>query len=456
MDTIKEDNFTTSHIGHLGLVADKIHDLGLIDLIDERLPIKKGCGSKVTHGERVAAMIMNGLGFVDNRLYLFPSFLSKKPVSRLFQKPLEASWFNDDALGRCLDEIAAYGTTKLFTEIAFIIGKQQGLLGNSYHLDTTTLSLYGEYGEEVGTNPHPKRGYAKSGRHDLKQMVLLLATTGASHFPISMEAHSGDMSDKKSLLSAKTRLQTLCQGLKGSEAFIYVADSAIYGQLLCESPGHWITRVPETLKAAKTLVSVPEDGVDWSETEGGYRWHEQTLTIQGVRQRWILYFSQAAYDREVKTLNRRIEKAQVEQTKAWWHLSCQTFACEADAEKAIKAQKKTLRYHEVETQLEAVIKQAGRGRPKKGASGRIVGYRIRYTLLRSEAKIAKARQKKGRFILGTDLTGDQLSASEVLKEYKAQSGVEKSFKFIKNKTFEVDAVFLCIHDMLRTDTITLG
>ena len=115
-------------------MADKIHDLGFIHLIDQRLPIQKSCGSKVTQGERIAAMIMNGLGFVDNRLYLFPSFLSKKPVSRLFQKPLKASWFNDDALGRCLDEIATYGTTKLFTEIAFIIGKQHGLLGNKLSL----------------------------------------------------------------------------------------------------------------------------------------------------------------------------------------------------------------------------------------------------------------------------------------------------------------------------------
>jgi hypothetical protein len=31
------------------------------------------CGAKVSMGERVAAMILNGLGFMDSRLYLFPA-----------------------------------------------------------------------------------------------------------------------------------------------------------------------------------------------------------------------------------------------------------------------------------------------------------------------------------------------------------------------------------------------
>ena len=93
---------TTQSIDHLGLVADMIDQIDLIRLVDERLPIK-GHGSKVTMGERLAAMILNGLGFVDTRLYLFPQFLDKTPVSRLFGRKMEAEWFHDDSLGRCLD-----------------------------------------------------------------------------------------------------------------------------------------------------------------------------------------------------------------------------------------------------------------------------------------------------------------------------------------------------------------
>ena len=75
MDALNEDNYSGKAIDHLGLVADIIDDLDIIQLIDDRLPLTEGCGSKVTMGERVAAMILNGLGFVDTRLYMFPEFL---------------------------------------------------------------------------------------------------------------------------------------------------------------------------------------------------------------------------------------------------------------------------------------------------------------------------------------------------------------------------------------------
>ena len=151
MNVFKEEQFSSAHIGHLGLVADKIDSLKIIELIDNRLPISEAHGAKVSHGERVAAMIMNGLGFIDSRLYLFPEFLSDKPLDRLFNRHVEAEWFNDDASGRCLDGISAYGTTKLFTELSLTIGQARGLLGKSTHIDTTTLSLFGDF-EQTSLN----------------------------------------------------------------------------------------------------------------------------------------------------------------------------------------------------------------------------------------------------------------------------------------------------------------
>ena len=54
-------------------------------------------------GERVCAMILNALGFVNNRLYMFAEFLSNKPIKRLLGSHLSAQDFTDDSLGRCLD-----------------------------------------------------------------------------------------------------------------------------------------------------------------------------------------------------------------------------------------------------------------------------------------------------------------------------------------------------------------
>ena len=99
MDVFKAEQFSFSHIGHLGLVADKIDSLNLIGLIDRSLPISMPHSAKVSYGERVVAMILNGLGFIDSRLSLFTQFLSDKPLDILFNGPVQAEWFNDDALG---------------------------------------------------------------------------------------------------------------------------------------------------------------------------------------------------------------------------------------------------------------------------------------------------------------------------------------------------------------------
>lgn len=148
-----EEEVSSQQLGHLGVVAAIIQDLDLIKKIDKRLPIK-GNGSIVSMGQRVAAMILNGLGFIDERLYLQSSFFEHKPINRLLGSEISAENLNDDALARSLDKIYSYGTTKLFSEIAFEVAIEQNLLGSSANTDTTSLMVYGDYDME-----EPELGY---------------------------------------------------------------------------------------------------------------------------------------------------------------------------------------------------------------------------------------------------------------------------------------------------------
>ncbi len=68
-------------------------------------------------------------------------------------------------------------------------------------------------------------GHAKNNRFDLKQMTLLLATTGKNGFPIWMEAHSGNASDQKTLELAAQRMQKLCDSIKDAPSLLFVGDS---------------------------------------------------------------------------------------------------------------------------------------------------------------------------------------------------------------------------------------
>lgn len=453
---LKEEDVSSQVLDHLGLVASVIKDIGLIEKIDARIPISKSKGAKLTIGQRVAAMILNGLGFMDDRLYMFPDFLQNKPVHRLFDKDVRATDFNDDALGRGLDEIFDFGVTQLFSELAFDIGVAQHLLGRSAHFDTTSLSLYGEYGsddkgvsnQEESAHKAPidiTYGYSKANRPDLKQVVLNLATTGAANFPIWMESCSGNSSDKVILQAAAERMRLFCKGLETSPAFLYVGDSAMFERCVKEAGEmKWLSRVPERLTEAKKWLMLPDESFIWTELKNGYRMTSLSNALYGdVQQRWILIHSEHAASRELKTLEKNIQKEHQAYIKTLWHLGNQEFTCEHDALEAAKKAVKQLKYHQVRWVISPITKHMKRGRPKVDDVPQVVGYLIQGTLSQDDERIKKAKRNKGRFILASnELDIMALPDEAFLSEYKAQTKTEQGFRFIKSDTFEVDSIFL--------------
>jgi transposase len=55
---------------------------------------------KVSVGQAMKAMVLNGLGVVNQRLYLVPHFFENKPTERLLGPGVEPRHLNDDTLGR--------------------------------------------------------------------------------------------------------------------------------------------------------------------------------------------------------------------------------------------------------------------------------------------------------------------------------------------------------------------
>ena len=257
---------------------------------------------------------------------MVPGFLYNKPVERLLGPGLKAQDFNDDALGRCLDSVYEYGVMKMFSELAFEIGTKFDFLGRSTHMDTTTLSVYGDYDdEEAGGSPSGKEtepaspafGYPKNGRFDLKQMVLLLATTGPSGFPVWMQACNGNTSDKVSLHEAAERMKAFYQELKKAPDLLFVTDSAAYEACVNKAQTFlWLSRVPETHALAKEWVSQEEEQVVWKILENGYKICVKNVAYKGVEHRWALVYSQQAFDREIKTLDKKIAQEYTALTKA--------------------------------------------------------------------------------------------------------------------------------------------
>lgn len=435
-----KQQLTTKRLDHLGLPAGLCKKYRIAERIDELIPLSKDDRTKSTHGQRVVAMLLNGLGFCKSPLYMTEKFYHDKPVELLIGKGLKAEHFNDDALGRTLDALYEFGTTKLFCHIAFDLAKVLNLLGTKLNLDTTSLALYGQYDTDEGEEgPKPTYGHSKDHRPDLKQLVVSLISTGPAGIPVWFESHDGNSSDKTSFHETIKEFNAFTQSLHDSESFLWVADSALYTQGKLQKSGiEWLTHPPATYKLVKQYVAQSDSNFEWEQLTREY----QSAPVKGPEgEYWHLILSGQRRKAALKTLERKINKEYEAKSKTLNALSKELFSCEKDARAAINAQAKKIKYHKLsEYTITTKMGYKGKGRPAAGTPKIILGYYLKTTLIKDSKAIEQAKIPCGRFILATNRDG--MSAQTILDTYKEQDKVERGFLFIKDKSFHCNRIYL--------------
>jgi transposase len=445
---VADTELKTYPLDHHGLIASVCKDLRIAERIDSLLPVHEA--RVVSPGRAVVALILNGLGFTNRRLYLTPQFFASKPVERLLDAPISAQDLNDYTLGHALDDLSHYGVSRLFGTVAFGIALDHNLLGGLAHLDTTSISVSGEYEQASSEEGEPSviqltHGHSKDKRPDLKQAVLSLVVNGPSQMPIWMDALDGNSSDKKSFHETIAKVRAFQKQINLDADFKWVADSALYssGSLLAANDYLWLTRVPETIAEAKDWVSREDESISWISGEGTYKYAEKLSVHGNVPQRWVLVYSEQAYAREKKTLEKNLAKEEAALKKEIGRLGRHVFGCEKDAELELEKLAKEYPLYRFQGQLIPVKKYAHKGKPAAGEKAILLGYTIDLVLERNEEAVNARLNKKGRFILATnDMDAENFPAARMLKEYKAQQGVERGFRFLKDPWFMVDSVFL--------------
>jgi transposase len=445
---IADTDLKTYPLDHHGLIAAVCKDLRIAERIDSLLPVHDA--RVVSPGRAVVALILNGLGFTNRRLYLTPQFFASKPVERLLDAPISAQDLNDHTLGHALDDLSDYGVSSLFGTVAFGIAIENKLLGPLAHLDTTSISVSGEYEPAASEDGEPAviqltHGHSKDKRPDLKQAVLSLVVNGPSHMPIWMDALDGNSSDKKSFHETIRKVRAFQKQINLDADFKWVADSALYssGSLLAANDYLWLTRVPETIGEAREYLSQDDDAIVWQAGEDGYKYAERLSVHGNVPQRWLVVYSEQAYAREKKTLEKNLTKEEAQLRKDIARLGSHVFGCEKDAEGEVAKLAKEHPLYRFQGQLVAVKKYARKGKPAAGDEPVLVGYTLDLVLERNEEAVHALLNKKGRFILSTnDMDAEGFPAARMLSEYKAQQGVERGFRFLKDPWFMVDSVFL--------------
>src|SRR5262249_59656880 len=126
-----------SRLARLGIVAGVCREIGVAAYLDAR---DEHTHERISVGTATVAMVLNGLGFANRRLYLVSQFFKTKPVAHLLGPGITAEDLNDECLGRTLDWLYAHDPTALFAEIAAHARRRLGLGVRELHDDTTSVS----------------------------------------------------------------------------------------------------------------------------------------------------------------------------------------------------------------------------------------------------------------------------------------------------------------------------
>jgi transposase len=120
-----EQTYRSQPLDHLGLVAGMFDDLGSGDVIDHATQQNPEMRD-LTVGEAGNAMVLTGLGCLNQTRSLVPRVFQPKPTSRLMAPRVIPAQLNDDALGRALDTLDAEGVTALYSLMAATAAKRLG------------------------------------------------------------------------------------------------------------------------------------------------------------------------------------------------------------------------------------------------------------------------------------------------------------------------------------------
>jgi transposase len=442
----KISSYSSYNLDHLGLIAGMVDELGLPELIDT--VVKQDHEQRqVSVGQCVKAMILNGLGFVNRALYLMPHFFKDKPVERLLGDGINAEHLNDDALGRALDTIYAYGPEALYGQLAAQAVKRLGLSCKVGHIDTSSFHVDGVYNSDQEDVPegviHITQGYSRDHRPDLNQVILQLISEHQTGIPLWMDALSGNSSDKASFRQTlNAHLKQLQDGVGLS---LIVADSALYTAKTLQDLGDfpWVTRVPETIGGTRELILVASG--EWLETRPERAYTVLCSNYGGVKQRWLVVYTQAAHGRAEQTVNKHHLKQSQAEYKAFIALANRSFACVADAKAALAHLQKTLKVVALHDPCIVEVESfKGKGRPSKDRKPDIISYRIEAGVASVlETRQHKIQQKSCFILASNQLEEAQPSHEELLDYYTpGQQKVERGFRFLKDPWFMANTLFL--------------
>ena len=441
--------------GKATFVAAVCKKLNVPDIINHHLSKSNGRKPDISYGI-MSQMLISNLCYARRPLYLLDEYFERFDIKGVFGIDARLEQLNDDRFGNLLDKFYEAGPRKIFSEISISAFSTYGLSIKNVNYDTTSKVMWGEYETTEGKSGAISIdfGHSKDKRNDKKQIKMGIGT--ANGIVVDAKVLDGNTDDRTYNGETLDEVHELLERTHtDTSTFYYIADSALFSEEnLIKAKGNGIkviTRLPETTNMAKEFIkkSLKErtlaKTVVFENAQGKkveYYVSDYQSEYKGIPLRLAACYSVSLEGTKQRTITKQALKEEKELEKSIKQLGKRIFACEADARKEIdlfhKNKGKKLKYHTVTFDIESQEKRKV-GRPSKDQAVNEYNYTIDAEISRESDRIQDIIEEDCTFVVVSNDTN--ISAEDMLKEYKTQSSVEKKFHQLKSPSF-INSLFV--------------
>lgn len=415
-------------LGALPVVAEFCRRLDIAGIIDRACPVRDI--AYATHGQVIEALIANRLTSPAPLVHV-EDWARAWAVEEVFG--LSPGILNDDRIGRALDAVAP--------ELAGIVGSigANAIAGFGVdvariHWDMTSISLYGDYRSPDSDHIEPRFGHPKDRRPDLLQVQAGLAVSADGGIPLWHRAYDGGAGEVAQVVPAMQALSKLA----GERRFLMVGDSKLvsYPNLaaIAEAGVSFIAPASKTYVSAAVLAALDFDAADrvdyiaqrdatkTEQDRGSYRVLEDTMVLTAKKKseadlclRRVFVWSSARAGAAAKARAKKLDRARGDLERLSRGLGGRYYPTEKEATERIAV---IATQRRVKTSLRTTV----------GTDPTTTKPTLEWHF--DQAALATDASTDGWYALLTNLD-PELSAADVLRDYKGQEVVERRYSNFK-------------------------
>lgn len=436
--------------GKAGLIAGLAQQVGLDHIFNNALENHTGRPPEISYGILAQLMLIN-IADDHHPLSRLDEYFEHVDLDSILGQKIDPRKLNDDRFGGFLDAMTDYGCSALLSDVAVAAFKRYGIKLSNVNFDTTSKVMWGEYKTDEGTQGtiDISFGYSKQKRFDKKQIKFSMGTTRG----ICMDGQvlSGNLDDKRFNIDNLDRAAMLCERFESStDEFFYIADSAAFTREFLQKASrlniHVITRMPDNVKETKAAIEstleklseLPTIEIQTSTEPSRYKVFESECSYHETSLKLASCYSEKLRPTKTETIMKKVAKELESIEKVISSMKTRAFACREDAllevSKIQNGLFSKLRYHSVTLEIKTSEKRR-RGRPRKNPelNETCETHLLDFTVVCDDKAIESSILKECIFVVVS--TKLDLSAEDILREYKTQSAVERKFQFLKSPQF---------------------